>query len=802
MSLILLCLMIGIQQQNRALIGTSFIYLVIITWIQQWEVKDMIYIYSFVVFLILLLSWILLQKYPSMEDFGLPSRPCVMYFTTDKEGCDQGYYALPDTDFQTIFMDQATLLSNTLSTATNYTNEKQKYELLRTIAIERRKLKENNNFKGVCKQEFPGWLEDPDQPEKIPYETITKRGSLKDWAFCYQEVIPINTPTALYNPIDVANTYNKYISQFGEHNIAAADKNPFYQNPKNITGVTPYSKAEPEYARIYFKNWELDPDASCKNAAVKNVPSLLNLTKITSRYGIEIGFTSNLQNITSISTIRPSPVNGNQLLYMGDYNTPDLNIIEKLWFDYVVLSGKGLQLRPKTSIDTYIYRFYIDYCNRLMVPSQLPFNLKTSVQTTWNLSTFIGYDNTLLNVRDYPFGIYLPTEMIDSDWKLTDPSRKLVNILPYSTIKTYSIEKLRNIFQEQNNQLETYIQNIEDSLYDTTEILKNGLITKKYLIPSKYDNYRIHSLSDFIFDEDLPIYLENMRITLADKNGLTIPITTSTTESTYIDYNGILNITTPGKYEFKLVFSSTNILDYPVESTIVVEINNTMVASYFACKNYDECYSIFNVKCKKENECPIPLLSDLQNKKKPLIDNSKAVNNPLKIHNPIQMDLLNTQNILRIRVYTPIGTSSTPKNVYVLYRKVEDVQIVDNTQIANFRIIGNTANNIWKCYSNDSIQYRPYDIRPFIVKNIYATNRIQLNRNVLNKIETNRIKILKNFLTLIRKNPSKIINQSQKLISQNNRIYAFFTNPDLIPTTTTNDFLKIKNFNDNFKNII
>ena len=110
LSLILLCLMIGIQQQNSILIAISLTYLVVITWMQQLDMNETAHIYTFVVFLGILLSWTLLQKYPMMEGFGIPSRPCTMYFTTDKKGCDEGYYALSDTDFQSILMQQATLL--------------------------------------------------------------------------------------------------------------------------------------------------------------------------------------------------------------------------------------------------------------------------------------------------------------------------------------------------------------------------------------------------------------------------------------------------------------------------------------------------------------------------------------------------------------------------------------------------------------------------------------------------------------------------------------------------------------------
>lgn len=795
LSLILLCLMIGIQQQNRALITISITYLIIITWMLQLNMSETAHIYNFTVFLGLLLVWIVVQKYPTMEGFGLPSRPCAMYFTTDKEGCDQGYYALSDTDFQTIFMQQATLLSNTPLTASNYTSEKQKYELLAKIAKERRRL--NDATYSVCKQEFPGWLEDPDQPEKIPYDTVKNRGALKDWAFCYRTVLP-NAPSGLYNPTDVAKNYNSYVSNFGEHSIASADITPFQQNPNNIATKTTYSNAKPEFARIYFKEWKADPDASCKNSAVDTIQSLTSITPISTRYGVEFGLTENQKGITTISTIRPSPTNNNQLLYVGDFNNPDLNILETLWFDYVVSPNQGLILRPKKSVETYLYRFYVDFCDRLMVPPKLPFNLKTNENTLWDLSTIGGYNTTLLATNEYPFGMSLPTEMLDSVWTRTDPSKSLSAILKYNT--TYRIEQLRSILQGQTSQLEIYIDSLDDPPYNPNEGFKTGLITEKYSLPPKYDKHKIRTLSGFIFENNvnMPIYLQSMTVTLADKNGLTIPITPSISESTYIDYNGFLNIDTPGKYEFKLVFGSIDASHYPVESTVVVEINNTMVASYFACKNYDECYSIFTVRCEKQKECPIPLLADLRDKKDSLIDRSMAVNNPQKIHNPVQLDLPNKQNNLRIRVFIPKGTSSTPNTAYILYRKIEDVVVVNNKSIHNFRILGSTVRNIWEGYSKDTIQYRPYDIRPSLVKSIFASNRILLNRNAVKQIETKRIKILNELLEQIRKDPSKIINPSNQIISQNNRIYAFFTNANIKPKTTTEDLVKIQQFNDNF----
>jgi hypothetical protein len=742
----------------------------------------------------------LLQQYSNVEGFGVPSRPCTMYFTTDKEGCDQGYYALTDTDFQNILIQQTRLVSNTPFTSANYNTDKQKYDLLTKIAKERRKLKQNKNANGVCKQEFPGWFEDPDQPEKIPYDTIKNRGSLKDWAFCYRPVLP-TTPTTLYNPTDVAKNYNTFVSQFGEHSIAAADTSPFQQSSKNITGITKYSTAEPEFARIYFKEWKADPDASCKNPAVNSVVSLSTITPISTRYGVEVGLTENQSKITTLSTIRSSPTNNNQLLYVGDYNDPDLNVLEKLWFDYVILPNQGLILRPKTSVETYLYRFYIDFCDRLMVPPQLPFNLKTFEKTVWNLSTLTGYNATLLNIREYPFNISLPTEINDGNWTRTDPARKLLTVLPYNT--TYTIEQLRTILQDQINQLETYLQNMEDPTYDPNEALKTGLVTKKYSLPPKYDRYLIRTLTEFNFEENIntPIYLQSMTVTLANADGLSIPIIPSVTESTYIDYNGFFNIDVPGKYEFKLVFGPTTVTHYPVESTIVVELNDTMVASYFACKNYDECYSIFNVKCKKEIECPIPLVTDLRDKKAPLVDRSLAVNNPQRIHNPIQIDLPNKQNNLRIRVYIPKGASPSPNIMYVLYRKVEDVLTINTQKVDNFRIIGRQG-SIWQGYAKDTIQYRPYDIRPALVKNIYASKRILLNRNAIKQIETRRIRILNDFLEQIRKDPSKLIQQSKQIISQNNRIYAFFTVPNITPTSSPEDLVKIQEFNDNFTNSV
>jgi hypothetical protein len=791
--------MIGIQQQNSILIAISLTYLVVITWMQQLDMNETAHIYTFVVFLGILLSWTLLQKYPTMEGFGIPSRPCTMYFTTDKKGCDEGYYALSDTDFQSILMQQATLLSNTALTASNYNSEKQKYDLLTKIAKERRRL--NDTTYSVCKQEFPGWLEDPDQPEKIPYDTIKNRGALKDWAFCYRNVLP-NTPTALYNPADIAKNYNSYVSKFGEHTIATADTAPFQQNPKNITAKTTYSNATPEFARIYFKEWKADPDASCKNSAVDSIQSLATVTPISTRYGLEFGLTENQKGITTISTIRPSPTNNNQLLYVGDYNNPDLNIIEKLWFEYVTVSGEGLILRPKKSVETYLYRFYVDFCDRLMVPPQLPFNLKTTEKTSWDLSTISGYNTKLLATNEYPFGLSLPNEMINDTWTRTDPSKVLVSILKYNTI--YTIEQLRSILQGQTAQLELYISTLEDPPYNPNEALKTGLITEKYSLPPKYDKYKIRTLSGFTFENNvnMPIYLQSMTVTLADKNGLSIPIAPSTTESTYIDYNGFFNVDVPGKYEFKLVFGPTNTSHYPVESTVVVEINNTMVASYFACKNYDECNSIFTVRCEKQKECPIPLLTDLRDKKDSLLDRSMAINNPRKIHNPVQLDLPNKQNNIRIRVYIPKGASSTPNIAYVLYRKVSDVVVVNTKSIDNFRILGSTVRNIWEGYAKDSIQYRPYDIRPSLINTMHATNRILLNRNAIKQIETRRIATLNALLEQIRKDPSKIINPSKQIISQNNRIYAFFTNSKITPKTATDDLVKIQQFNDNFTKTI
>lgn len=783
LSLILLCLMVGIQQQNTLLIITSTLYLTILTVMQQWNIKDTVYIYSFIIFLIILTSWILFQKYPLEEGFGTPSRPCTMYFTTDKDGCDKGYYALSDTDFQKVLVQQ-------------------KNNLLIKVAENRRKLKENKNANGICKQEFPGWLEDPDQPEKIPYNDISNNGALKDWAFCYRNVLPTNTPNALYNPIDVQNNYVKLINDFGDHNIASIDKAPYTQAPNNITGQTVYSKATPEYARIYFKEWKVDSDASCKNPAVNTIPSLNTLTPITTRYGIEIGLTEDQTKITTISTIRPSPGNNNQLVYVGDYNNPDLNILEKLFFDYVIEPNQGLKLRAKSSIETYLYRFYIDFCGRLMVPPTLPFNLKTNEIVKWNLSSITGYDNILLTNREYPFGITLPTNFIDSSWLLTDPLKKSVKILPYNTKTVYTKEQIQLILQTQTNQLETYLDTIVDSPYDSNELLKRGLVTMKYSLPPKYDSYRINTLSDYKFEENinLPVYLQNMSVTLATNDGLSIPITPSATESTYIDYSGFLNIDIPGKYEFKLVFGPVITSHYPVESTIVVEVNNSVVASYFACKNYDECYPIYNVNCKKEIECKVPLITDLSNKKKPLVDIPTSKISRQKIHNPVQIDIVNKQNILRIRVYTPKGALSSPNICYVLYRKIEDIIIVNNQPIDNFRIIGRQgSDSIWKGYVNDIIQYRPYDMRPSLIKNMYITKQILLNRNALYQIEDRRIKVLNSFLQRIRADPSKIINISNQLISQNNRIYAFFTNPTLIPSTEVNDLEKIQQFNDNFR---
>lgn len=799
LSFILLCLMIGIQQQNRVLITTSTLYLMILTLMIQSNMEDTAYVYSFVIFLILLSSWLLFQRYPYMEGFGTPSRPCTMYFTKDKEGCDQGYYTLSDTDFQRLLVQQATVLSQTPLTSGNYNTEKQRYDLLNKVAKNRRELKQNKNADGVCKQEFPGWLEDPDQPEKIPYDTVKNYGALRDWAFCYRNILPTDTPNAVYNPIDVTKNYNKVIADFGEHTIASADTTPFIQNPKNSTGVTIYSKANPEYARIYFKEWKVDPNASCKNPAVQNIPSLNILTSITRRYGIEVGLTEDQKKITTISIIRPSPGNNNQLLYVGDYNDPDLNVLEKLFFEYVVEPNKGLILRPKPSLETYLYRFYIDFCDQLMVPPNLPFNLKTNDRVTWNLSTITGYNNTLLTNREYPFGVALPSELNDASWLSKDPSRRSMTILPYNINTTYSIEDLRTILQTQTNLLEIYYNAMTDTIYDSNEPLKTGLITTKYSLPSNYDNYRIRTITDFKFTETINfvIYLQNSTVTTATSDGLSIPITVSATESTYINYDGLLNIDVPGKYEFKLVFAPMVTSHYPVESTIVVEVNNSLVASYFACKNYDECYSVFNVKCNKENECPIPLITDLQNKAGPLIDRSKAINNPQKIHNPVQLDIVNKQNTLRIRVYTPKGTSPTPNMFYVLYRKVEDVILVKNEPIDNFRIIGRQG-SIWQGYPKDVIQYRPYDIRPYTIKEGLIIKQMMLNRNALKQIEIRRVEILNNFIQRIREDPSKIINVSNQLISQNNRIYAFFTNPVLLPKTEADDVKKIQQFNDNF----
>lgn len=800
LSLILLCLMIGIQQQNNALIVTSTIYLITITVMQRWNVKDIAYIYSLVIFLIILISWMLFQKYPMTEGFGTPSRPCTMYFTTDKEGCDKGYYTLSDADFKKIYDQQAILVNNTPITASNYNTVKQQLELLNKIQENRVKL--NKNEINVCKQEFPGWLEDPDQPEKIPYDDIKNRGALRDWAFCYRNIVPTGTPTALYNPGDVQNNYTSLINDFGERTIASIDKTVFIQNPKNTTGVTVYSKATPEYARIYFKDWKADPDASCKNPAVSYVPSLISIPEISSRYGIEIGLTSNQNAITTISIVRPSPFNYNQMLYIGDYNAPDLNYIEAMFFDYVVVA-QGLMLRPKAAIDTYLYRFYKDLCGRLMVPPTLALNTKQ--RATWNMTLpNNNYNKMVLSSLDYPFGQALPSEIInDNYWKLLNASFNNVNlntILPISS-SIYTINQIRTILSNQTNKLDMFRVNITETEDPTTSVPVRGFAQMVYHIPNKYDNYRVRTAADFNkFEEDLSLvaYLQNITPSLKDEVSIPLPLTRNV--SIYSKYTSTIQIATPGKYEFKLVFSPVNNLtNYPLDTAIQVDIGNTTVASYYNCDTYNQCTSNINlVKCKPNQECPIPLITDLQNKVAPLKDASLSVYDPKKIHNPITYEFLtsNEQKPMTIQVFKNKSNKTEPLTAYLLYRKVEDTITVKNNVIDNFRIFGRKG-TLWGGYTGDTYLYNPYDIRLYFKQYLYASKRIQLNYQVLEKIETGRIQVLSAFLQSIRNNPTDLL-RNANLTSQNNRIYAFFTNPKLIPSTEADDPDKIQKFNDNF----
>jgi hypothetical protein len=270
----------------------------------------------------------------------IESRTCALYYTENVELCDDNinnWYVRPMTELRR-YRDQLNVMSN----RSEFQNEQ--LEAVNRVIADR----ESGNLpKGICKVEFPGWIEPKETAsgEPYPYKNKalfenTNRLLPEDWAFCFKAAENVEDAVA-----QSKNFADEYVVKSFDY---AGD---YFQDGK-------------VYSKIAFTTINLD--ANMPTGAVARAPRATSVNSFVC--ATQPPPIPNVPNTMLIFELTGDLLRS---MYIGTYNkdtmsfeqTDDSQVIFQGLFD-TRLSGRSLYLVPKILVGS-IYQFAFDVCGRL-----------------------------------------------------------------------------------------------------------------------------------------------------------------------------------------------------------------------------------------------------------------------------------------------------------------------------------------------------------------------------------------------------------------------------------------------------
>jgi len=663
--------------------------------------------------------------------------------------------------------------------------------LMTNVAINSEIKAERLRLQGLCKQEFPGWVEPIDQPIKQPKE-LTGRGNLRDWAFCYKPLFnPITQPpAAIYNRDAVEANFNTIQADFNRRHTSSyslVDIDTTYV-PVPTNSNLRYNQATPEYIRMNFKSpiametfvgsspapvitrpaalyASSDVSATCDNDAVSYSSQYATLPP---QYGLEISFapksTGDGYSIVGIKCVRTA--NNYQLMYEQNLS----NILPFLFDIKTNLTDDTVYLQGKNGIRGTMYKFVKDICGRLTY-----LNMKKNI--TLNLSRYLSSNRQayLYDGLSYKFGMAEP--------------------MTNKVVGSYNLTKIN----EQTNAL----TNIQPDAVMTWAQARKGFIQKFYKLSHMYDDYKIRTAADM---NTISTIVSGINVADLDKFKLvahTIYSGTSTSRvgpsdvqikykknypsALYQSFTGFLDMTpvkTNEPYEFRLfinsydrearrMFYNTTADKRPLRFYMDLSINSTLVTSFYYCSNVDTCINEYNTNYCLERQqtlCKIPEWDDYY-----VAAGRQRVD---AHHNPAGSALLNaTNNTIQLRIFT-------------------NANLIDPTPFCRitYRAPGQSVFNV---IENNRIFYSKRD---------YAQYLIGLNNNLITKVDGNKTVVTNKMFEYMKSDydtpqGAAALPLDPNYISINNRAYIFFNPPASVASAnaliTTEETSNIAQFSAN-----
>ena len=310
-------------------------------------------------------SYVYNQGTPDVADKPpLESRQCALYYTENVDLCNDNinnWYTRPLIDLRK-YRDQL----NTMNTSPY---QQEQLKIVNSVITDRESGKLPS---GICKIEFPGWIEPTKTAsgEPYPYKNKalfenTNRLMTEDWAFCFK-------------PADTVNDAITQSKSFADEYVV-----------KSFDYAGDYFQDGRVYSKIAFTTINLD--ANMPKGAVVRAPRATSVNSF-----ICSSQPPPMPNVPSTMLI--FELNGDILrsMYIGSYNKDTLtfeqtNSSETIFqglFE-IIQSGRSLYLVPKILVGT-IYQFAFDVCGRLSG------NSAASTEFTISLMSDLGIQPRLL----------------------------------------------------------------------------------------------------------------------------------------------------------------------------------------------------------------------------------------------------------------------------------------------------------------------------------------------------------------------------------------------------------------------
>lgn len=397
-------------------------------------------------------------------------RPCALYYTDNIDLCDDtvnNWYIRPINELRS-YRDQ--LIATNQRSAVQ---EEQLQDVLKVLAD-----RENGNLPGgVCKVEFPGWVEPTLTPtgEPYPYKNKamfdnTNRMYPDDWAFCFK-----SAPNEADAIAQSKNFADEYI-------VKSSDTAGDYFGDGKV------------YSKISFTTINLD--SNMPKGAVARAPRATSVNEF-----ICATQPPQLPNVPSTMLIFELTDDVLRSMYLGRYNA------DKLTFDQINnsqvifqglfetrLSGRSLYIVPKMLYGT-VYMFGFDVCGRLSA------NASPGVEFSMSLVRDLGIQPRLLytapSTSSPTFGTLdqLQARLTELDKQINGINAEIASLNSVSTTPKYAQGHVRYTYKLQMNNppsmanvqaLDIIFQGIDPStqlpnaILQTREIIKTAPSERTY----------------------------------------------------------------------------------------------------------------------------------------------------------------------------------------------------------------------------------------------------------------------------------------------------------------------------------